>query len=67
MQLLRITTVHYYTITANYSIITANYYVTITTSYYIWWFPYYILFRKVYYVLLPWATWRCPADSVMTA
>ena len=47
MQLLRITTVHYYTITANYSIITTNYYVIITTNYYIWWFHYYILFRKV--------------------
>ena len=47
IQLLRITTVHYYTITANYSIITTNYYVIITTNYYIWWFHYYILFRKV--------------------
>ncbi len=47
IQLLRITTVHYYSITSNYSIITTNYYLIITTNYYFWWFHYYILIRKV--------------------
>jgi hypothetical protein len=47
MQLLRITSVHYYTITANYLSITTNYYEIITTNYYIWWFYYYVLFRNV--------------------
>ncbi len=47
MQLQRITTMHYYTITSNYLDIAINYYETITTNTYIWWFYYYVLFRKV--------------------
>jgi hypothetical protein len=52
MQLLRITTVHYYTITANYSSITTNYYETITTNKNIWWlYSYVLLFINTTYYL----------------